>query len=193
MDRYLIIVLPPFLLLVAWGFERLAKRQRWIQPVFITIALLLNGVSIWQLSHNPAHFRSDWRTALQLVQEEPTDAIVVIGQQDIILPLVYYGSDRITYIQIPPPDGEAMSAAYIASMNQQMATAVQKSAHVWLIEAFYNHDTHQFPDKRSQLVADETQSMAQTWLKANFATLARHNLPGLRLTLYDLETAVHDN
>jgi hypothetical protein len=210
LDRYLIITLPAFLLLVAWGINLLTTKsplkkvglanfftfpaiQKWIRPLFIFFVVSVSGVSIWQLSHNPDHFRSDWRTALQLITENQTGTIVVLGQQDIVLPVEYYGRSPIIIVPLPPPDGETVTAAYAGVMTQQVETAVQQNTFAWHIEPFYNHDTHQFPDARRQEMADERQAVAQSWLKTNFTAVAQFNLPGLRLTLYDLENEQHPN
>ncbi|WP_420642993.1 glycosyltransferase family 39 protein [Candidatus Leptofilum sp.] len=200
LDRYLIISLPPFLLMVAWGIDdwatkpstRFAAAKRWLQSGFILMAMVISGISIWQLNHNPNHLRNDWRSALERINEYPTNNTVVLGQQDIVLPIDYYGDTEIVYVQLPPPDGAAISTSYIAAIRQQIETAVQHSPTAWHIEPFYNHDTHQFPETRRQQLANDSESMAQSWLMANFTMLAQHRLPGIRLTLFELEAGLQN-
>ena len=188
LDRYLIIVLPSFLLLVACGVTSLAKRWNMsiLVALFLLIALVINGSSHWQLVNNTNHFRNDWRAAVNLLTVSESQQVMVGGQQDIVLPLAYYAKGQVEYIQLPPPQGLEISPDYVAVMEKQMATAVQKSNLIWHVEPFYNHDTHQFPTTRNALVADNTKSVAQTWFQTTYTFVEQHQFPGLRLTLYEL-------
>ena len=192
LDRYLILALPPFLLLVAWGINRLA--QTWkrpiLTPLFLLVALATSSYSLWQQTHNPIHFRNDWHGAMALIETSQPKTAVILGQQDIILPLAYYGQNQVALIQIPPPQGNAVTPDFATAMATQIDTAVQQSSYVWHIEPFYNHDTHQFPEARTEQLLNETLSVPQTWLKSHYPAIAQHQLPGIRLTLFDISSAI---
>lgn len=190
-DRYLIISLPPFLLLTALGWQRWRKQTAVFWPLLLFISVV-SGMSLWQQVNNPAFARSGWPTAFAQIEAITPETAVIIGHKDALLPVAYYGNGRYPFVQIPPPESDAITPTFADTMAQQLTLAAEQHNLVWHVEQFYNFDPHGYPDVRNTAVANPTETPTHTWLNTHFTILDQRQLPGLRLTLYDLEMKTQD-
>lgn len=184
-DRYLIVVLPPFLLLAALGWQRWRKYSALLVPTLLLITIT-SGLAWWQQVNNSAYARSGWLTAFAQMETMSPDTAVIIGHKDVLLPVNYYGNGRFPFVQIPPPETNKITPIFAETMAQQLAQAAEQHHLAWHAEQFYNFDPHGFPEARSAEVASTAETPTQTWLNGRFTQLEQLRLPGLRLTLYDL-------
>lgn len=184
-DRYLLIILPPFLLLAALGWQRFRRLQIafWLGLLLITG---ITAVSLAQQISNPRFARNDWRTAVAQIEAIGSGPHLIIGHKDVLLPVSYYGNGRLQFIQIPPPETEEITPAFSEAMESQMQLAAEQNSLVWHAELFYNLNPHGFPDERNALVASEADTLTGRWLAARYARVDVQRLPGIRITLYDI-------
>ncbi|MCA9900535.1 MAG: glycosyltransferase family 39 protein [Ardenticatenaceae bacterium] len=185
-DRYLLISLPPFLLLAALGWQRWRKQTAVFWPLLLLISIV-SGIGLWQQVNNPAYARTGWNSAFAQMEQIAPEGTVIIGHKDVLLPVSYYGNGRYPFIQIPPPETDHITPVFAETMAQQLALAADEHSLVWHIEQFYNFDPHGYPDVRNTAVVSPAATPTRTWLNAHFTILDQRELPGLRLTLYDLE------
>lgn len=185
-DRYLIISLPPFLLLTALGWQAWRKQAILFWPLLLLVTIV-SGLGLSQQVNNPAFDRSSWPTAITQIQVICGDTAVIIGQKDVLLPVTYYANGRYPFVQIPPPETDEITPAFAASMTQQVALAAEQHNLVWHVEQLFNYDPHGFPEARQAAVASADDTPARSWLAAHYRKLEQIQLPGMRLTLYDLD------
>jgi mannosyltransferase len=186
LDRYLIIILPVYLLLVSWGWVNVAKHHtNWL----LGLALLATAVttpSLLNLYNNPTFARNDWQAVIDYIDTDPSGKYLILGHKNILLPITYYGNERIEFIQIPPPESDQMTPAFDEIMQKRLAIAAQSNSLVWHIEPFYIYLPHGSPEQRNALVSSERDNLTQIWLKSHFTLLEEVQLSGIRLTLYDI-------
>ena len=186
LDRYLIIILPIYLLLVAWGWVQLTKNHpRWL----LGLALMATAVtipSLHNLYNNPAFARNDWQSLINHIDTNPNEKQLVLGEGTLRLPISYYGNERFQRIQIPPAESDQITPAFDESMNKQLTIAAQSSTLIWYIEPFYIYDPHGNPAQRNESVTSKSDNPAQMWLKSRFTLLEEGHLPGIRFALYDI-------
>ena len=185
-DRYLIISLPPFLLLTALGWQTWRKQAILFWPMLLLITVV-SGLGLSQQVNNPAHDRSSWPMAITQIQVICGDTAVIIGQKDVLLPVAYYANGRYPFVQIPPPETDEITPAFAAIMAQQVALAAEQHNLMWHVEQLFNDDPHGFPEARRAAVASAEETPARSWLAAHYRKLEQIQLPGMRLTLYDLD------
>ena len=155
-------------------------------PLLLLISIV-SGIGLWQQVNNPAYARTGWNSAFAQMEQIAPEGTVIIGHKDVLLPVSYYGNGRYPFIQIPPPETDHITPVFAETMAQQLALAADEHSLVWHIEQFYNFDPHGYPDVRNTAVVSPAATPTRTWLNAHFTILDQRELPGLRLTLYDLE------
>lgn len=176
MDRYIISLLPAFVLLAAWGAVTMARRRRWLLPVFGALVLLPTLVSLRNLYFDPDYGREDWRGAVAHItaNRQPGDALLLTTGQ--ILPLAYYEDAQLPQVVLPD----------VAEMAGEMTAVAQQYKRVWFIRSFDNAETHGFPQTRNEAVATAPPDKYEAWLAAQFTLVGQWTFTGIRLTLYDL-------
>lgn len=184
-DRDLLISLPPFLLLAALGWQRWQRQAILFWPLLLLVTLI-SGLGLSQQVNNPAYNRSSWPMAITQIQVICGDTAVIIGQKDVLLPVAYYANGRYPFVQIPPPETDEVTLAFAAVMAQQLTLAAEQHNLVWHAEQIINDDPHGFPEARSAAVASADDTPTRRWLADHYRKLEQIQLPGMRLTLYDL-------
>ena len=185
-DRYLIIVLPIYLLLVAFGWVSLFGKERiaWLLGIvaLVTAVSLINLVPLYT---NPASARNDWRQTFAVINQnsQPTDQI--IGIRDVELPFEFYGLPTLTFLELPPAEAADVTPAFAQVMTQRIMETAVATNRFWFIEAFYVQDAHNNPTDRNMQVAALPKSAHHQWLQANLAQKQLWRFPGVRLTLYE--------
>ena len=154
--------------------------------MILLIVTLISGMGLWQQVNNSAYARSGWLTAFAQMETISSETAVIIGHKDVLLPVSYYGNGRFPFVQIPPPETNEITPIFAETMAQQLAEAAEQGDLVWHAEQFYNFDPHGFPNVRNAAVASTVETPTQIWLNGRFTPLEQLQLPGIRLTLYDL-------
>lgn len=185
-DRYLIIILPVFLLCVAWGWDLLTQYQPiWLLGLSI-LAAIVATTGLVNMYANSNYSRNDWAATFSTLTShwQPQDR--VIGTRDIVLPLNYYGRSTMTYLELPPPENSTITSAFDQAMAAQLTPAVATNAsRFWFIEPFYVTDPHGWVTQRNALVNEPLTNPHHQWLGAQFNLIETRRFPGVRLTLYE--------
>jgi mannosyltransferase len=192
MDRYIISLLPAFILLIAWG-ATLLMRQRWAGRWLLLFGLAViapTWLSLHNLYTNPVYGREDWRTAVAHIAANKQTGDVLLLTPGQILPLAYYSTAQLPQLVLP----DASELAALSPANW-LATSTSSLSHtwngafqrVWLIEAFDNADTHGFPQTRNAAVSATTPKAHVAWIATDARLVEKWAFPGLRLTLYELQ------
>lgn len=184
-DRYLIVVLPVFLLLVAWGWVWVVRQKTaWLLGLLL-LAATISIPSLHNLYNDETFARNDWQATFALLDVSWGSTDTVIGTRDLLLPLNFYGQPAQSFIEIPPPEAETVSPAFDQAMTTQLinnaAVSIQR---FWFIEPFYIQDPHQWPAERNAQVSRSPNNAHHQWLKSHFQQQEIWRFPGVRLTLY---------
>ena len=184
-DRYLIIILPSFLLSVAWGWAAMSRnRPGWLWGLCF-IATAVSTTALFNLHTDPSHARSDWQTTFTTIADHWQTQDQIIGTRDVQLPLAYYGRSTMPYLQLPPAEADALTPAFAQVMTAQLAEATAVAAsRFWFIEPFYVTDPHGWAAERNSLVNGPLTNPHHQWLSDKFSLVETWRFPGVRLTLY---------
>lgn len=186
-DRYLIIILPVFLLCVAWGWARLtAKHPGWLL-VFCLLSASVATTGLVKMHSNSAYARNDWGATFTLLASSWQPQDIIIGTRDVVLPLAYYGRSTMPFLEIPPPENDTLTPAFTQAMTARFAApAASQARRFWLIEPFYVTNPHGWVGERNALVNAAPTTPHHQWLESQFQRLEVWRFPGVRLTLYAL-------
>lgn len=176
MDRYIISLLPAFVLLAGWGAEIAARRRRGLLLIFGAMILGPTAVSLYNLYFNPAYARENWRGAVAHIAANQQSNDVLLLNPEYILPLAYYEEASVAR-KLLTETTEVEQALTIASQTYQR---------VWLIRSFNNAETHGFTQRRNEEVATAPPDKYEAWLTAHLTPLGQWTFTGIRLALYDV-------
>jgi uncharacterized membrane protein len=149
-DRFLIVSLPAFVLLVSKGLDALKRPARLAAGI---AALLLSAYGIATFAFGPGQQKEDWRAAgehLTLAQEE--EALVVRTLQ-MVIPLAYYH-----------PDYESFD---VIEVNRDITPITQYSeGHpgTWLLYWSPNSDAHSVAATNNLKIEDEADPQVGRWM-----------------------------
>lgn len=176
MDRYIISLLPAFVLLAGWGAVIAARRRRGLLLIFGAMILGPTAVSLYNLYFNPAYARENWRGAVAHIAANQQSNDVLLLNPEYILPLAYYEEASVAR-KLLTETTEVEQALTIASQTYQR---------VWLIRSFNNAETHGFTQRRNEEVATAPPDKYEAWLTAHLTPLGQWTFTGIRLALYDV-------
>jgi len=166
-DRYLILILPAFALLLAAGLVGLAKRWPPLAALALALVLVFSARGLWVQSQTP--LKADFRHAAQAfaAQAQP---------DDLVLFVMPYAQRAFTYYH-PQPMAVA-EAPYTnyglgeAELDAAMRRLTQGAPRLWLLLSEAD-----FWDARGLIPA---------WCEAHARRLSAQTFPYVELRLYDL-------
>jgi hypothetical protein len=133
MDRYFIVLLPFFALLIGRGAARLhdiAAKFRFTWPLLLTLAIL-QGMTVHT---DPKYDRENWRAVSELIASSP--APVWLSETHSILPFGYYHGE--SYAALDAPSAEACGSQCWWTLRQPYTTthaftqAIEDQERPWL-------------------------------------------------------------
>ena len=86
--RYLIFVVPAFMILLAAGAAATARRSRWLAGLLLAAILVLNGVGVWRQSQTTV--KADFRSATKYVADR-------MSADDLLIFQIPYGRHSFDY------------------------------------------------------------------------------------------------
>lgn len=150
MDRFLLICLPPLLLLVGRGISLLPRRA---VGVVAAILVVVTGLAMIRFCLRPGQVREQWReAAVRLEQASPGEAIVVRVLQ-IVVPLSYYYHG-------PLP----LQALEVNRRMTSLSDLAEGHAGVWLVYWNAAADIHRVTSDPPFRPEDEADEQAASWL-----------------------------
>lgn len=186
MDRYLIVVLPAFMVLAAWGIVSVAKGRRWVWGIAVAAVFLPNLVALNNMYFDPDYGRTDWRRTLSHIEEawQPGD-VLLIAPGDV-LPLVYYMGNRLPFADLAQLFADVETSPSADAVAAAIAPVAQEWDRAWLITVTANVDPHGFPQTRNREVRRKAEEgIYKTWLNKVYRPLQTDSFTGITVTLYD--------
>jgi len=178
-DRFLIICLPPLLLLIS----TMSLSSSWMARGTMALLIMVSAVTSARLWIGPQFAKEDWRTAAAYVQStgETGDALVMRDLQTGI-PFGYYYQGRLEL--------------QVASFNQQTTPLDDLSRgyeRLWLVYRRPFEATHTLAGSGPFTWRDEQDPLVREWLVAHQAGLVGEaTYPGVYMVLYRLSPGTGD-
>lgn len=189
-DRYLITVLAPFLVLAAWGLASLWEKGRWVALAALALAVAGAVPSLLNMYDDPAYGRDNWRAAMAYVEAERQTGDVLFLRPSHTLPYAYYLDQPLPYQEFPFLFYEEEREAYLAEeMESRVASIAREWDRAWLISSVDNTNAHGFPYARNASLARIGEEDAiKGWLDARYPRVEEVPFTGVLLTVYDLSS-----
>ncbi len=168
-ERYLLVALPPFLVLVGAGWLAAARLSPWLGRALTLGVVGVNGLALVNYYHDPAFAKGGYGQLMSFVAErmQPGDMALLNNPLQQALWAYYRPADLPG--QIIPREAlldETTAGAWLAS-------AVADYHRVWLVDS--GHPAEYDPDHR-----------AQAWLAGRGRFALRRDFPGASLALFVL-------
>ncbi|HUW12463.1 MAG TPA: hypothetical protein VM537_22245, partial [Anaerolineae bacterium] len=168
-DRYLITVVPAFLLLMACGLVAVGERSKTLAVVCLGLVLLSNMYVLALQGHT--RIKSDFRSAARFVEED--------GRGDLIVFLIphgrpvfdYYYEDEYVWVDAPYTN-TGLGAGDVA---REMEEATAGHREVWLIV--------------TEVELWDSRGLVQEWFESHGTGLAKRSLARVDVYLYALPSA----
>jgi hypothetical protein len=167
-ERYLIAVVPVYLLFVAWGLSYLQGRLRIVTFALFGFIALGSGYSIYGYHYLPEYAKSaDWRGAINraVADQQPGDFLLSTYPDPS---QEYYNAGRMPFVLLPssfPVD----TAATFDSLSRLSA----EHPRLWLAPVRANNW--------------DRDGLVEGWLNRYADQVAEYSIRGLRLKLYQTE------
>jgi hypothetical protein len=182
--RYLIIALPPLVLMAAAGVQRL--RPAWLRLMTLLLLLALSGQSLWKLYTGAGPFQKEnWRAAAEYVLDNTArgDGVVFLAPY-VRRPFEYYVQALHAQAKAPHPVFPSAPWGKLELSSQQnsgtprewLSRNQQEHLRLWLVLAHQNYEREH--------------SKHTTWLQENFekqfCLLQEHSFSQIRVVLYQV-------
>jgi mannosyltransferase len=168
-DRYLILILPAFVLLLAAGLAGLAKRWPPLAALALALVLLFSARGLWVQSQTL--LKADFRHAAQAfaAQAQPGDLVM------FVMPYAqrafsYYYPQPIQVVEAPYTNYGLSEAELDAAMRQ----LTQGAPRLWLV--------------LSEADFWDTRGLIPAWCEAHARSLSSQTFPYVELRLYELSS-----
>ncbi len=172
-DRFLIICLPPLLLLSS----TISLSSSWVARSTMTVLVMVSAFACVRLWTDPSLSKEDWRVAASYVQsmEKPGDGLVMRDVQTGI-PFGYYYRGALR-----------PQAAVINQQTTPLDDLVTGHDRLWLVYRRPFEPTHALAGSRPFTWQDDPDPLVHAWLVSHQAALARERtFPGVYVVLYQL-------
>ena len=181
-DRYLIMALPAYLLLVAAGV-RVLERKVWpLALVAMALLIVLAWIPLRDVNRSSVAQKEDWRAAYHTIANmaQPSD-LVLVHPGYLVTTFDYYAEQFPELVRLKP--GTIPSFNVQGFDAHQMASMVRRQApggRIWLVQS---------PDRVS---GDDPHLALQTWLAKGGAPLYQQTFDGVEIFLYRLPPPADD-
>jgi Dolichyl-phosphate-mannose-protein mannosyltransferase len=136
--KYLVAVLPPFLIFAAAGVTARWKQNRWIGPALLGFVLVACAISIVQYQSDRRYQRDDWRGLITYIEsrERSGDALVNFSFEASY----YFGGEAFIAPAVPIPYREWLQQGFQVDEHQWVAQArqvLEKNDRFWIRQNRY--------------------------------------------------------
>jgi mannosyltransferase len=179
-DRYGIVALPAFLLLVAAGTVWLVRqRYAWLLGAVVLFLLVsLSWASLRDVNRSHTAQKEDWRSAYAWVAErqQPGDALIVHPNY-IITTYTYYSQREPRLQGLPLATIPTFRVRWLDEplMIQMIGDQIGTPARIWLVQS---------PDR---VPLDDADGTLEGWLARDGEQIDELVVNGVRVTLFDMQ------
>ena len=179
-DRYVIMALPAYLILVAAGIT-LLWRHRWLWPVGV-IAMVVIFSYAWatlrDVNFAEAAEKEDWRSAYALVAEQAQPGDVIITHPGYTLTTYDYFSQR-------EPRLRQFDTVTIPTFRVNWLT--EQSMVEWIVNRAGRPDRFWYVESPDRVPPEDPDRTLEMWLREKSDIAGEHVFNGVRVILFDVE------
>ncbi|TKJ31132.1 MAG: hypothetical protein CEE40_02425 [Chloroflexi bacterium B3_Chlor] len=185
MDRFLIPLLPAFLILVGYGIAQIFERKRTLGTLTAIALLIPIGASTCSLFLDQTYHRDDWRQAITEIRENARSGDILLVRPHHYVPLYYYDLREVPWYTVPYLES---AQEYETFLDTHLSTRLSEAGRVWTMIVCENTDPHRFVrGARQRLMAMAEKDAVRAWLLQNYQPLEERVYNGVYLSLYDTE------
>ena len=185
MDRFLIPLLPPFLILVSYGITQIFDRKKTLGALAAVVLLVPIGISTSSLFLDPTYRRDDWRQAIAEIRENGQSGDVLLVRPHHYVPLYYYNLQEIPWFTVPYLES---ALDYDAFLDAELSTSPSEGGRLWTMIICENADPHRFAQGAQQrLMRKVAEDEVRAWLLRNRHNVKNRVYNGVHLSLFDTE------
>lgn len=129
--RYLIIVLPFYLLFLATGLRRLGRHWPWVAAAALLVVLGFQGFALASVNYSPDPQKEEWRQALDYVRQH-------VRGRDVIIVHPGYLATAVDHYYAPSGDVPPVPVQAVPYLNTQGFGPREVAA--WLDSAITDHE-----------------------------------------------------
>lgn len=185
MDRFLIPLLPAFLILVSYGIAQIFERKRTLGSLTAIALLIPIGASTCSLFLDQTYHRDDWRQAITEIRENARSGDILLVRPHHYVPLYYYDLREVPWYTVPYLES---AQEYETFLDTNLSTRLSEGGRVWTMIVCENADPHRFVRGARQRLMEEAEGdEVRAWLLQNYQPLEERVYNGVYLSLYDTE------
>jgi len=186
MDRFLIPLLPAFLILVGYGITQVFDRKKTLGALVAVVLLALTGASTCSLFLDQTYRRDDWRQAITEIRENAQSGDVLLVRPHHYVPLYYYDLQEIPWLTVPYLES---AQAYDTFLDAELSSSASEGGRLWTMIVCENADLHRFAQGAQQrLMRKVEEDEVRAWLLQNRHNVEERVYSGVHLSLYDTES-----
>ncbi len=175
--RYLIMALPPYLILAAGGLLAAGRRHALLMVAPAGIFGLATAIALLSVNYSQQPQKEDWRGAMSYIADHARlrDTIIIFPGYLVTAAQTYYqpgGPGRVPDIPISTIPSLSTQGFGERELEAQLAGAVRCHERVWLVVS---------PPRQQQ---EDPQNKVQSWLQYNYHTFDTKQFLGV--TLYGI-------
>jgi len=183
MDRFLIPVLPAFLVLISYGITQIFKRKRVLGAVTATVLLVPIAGSVYAQFSEQTYQRDDWRQAIADIKAGAQSEDLLLVRPHDYVPLQYYDLQEIPWFTVPYLES---GDEYETYLDAHLTDSMRAGGRLWTMIVCENADPHRFAQEtHQQLVRKVEEDELRVWLLQNFRLLDERFYSGVYLSLYE--------
>lgn len=179
-DRYVIMALPAYLILVAVGIVIL-WRHRWLWPVGV-VALVVMSSYAWATLRDvnlaDTAEKEDWRSAYALVAREAQPGDVIMTHPGYMLTTYEYFRQREP--SLDDFDTITIPTFRVRWLNEQNMVE-------WIVNRVGEPDRFWYIESPDRVLPEDPDRTLERWLSANSTIEQEHVFNGVRVVLFDID------
>jgi mannosyltransferase len=182
MDRYLILLLPAFVVLVWQGIVQLYHRKKAFGALVATALIVSCAVSISALFLDEKYQREQWRQAIAEVKQnaQSRDVLLVRPHQHAVL--YYYNLQEIPWSTVPYLGSQQEYDDYL---DDTVPAQLSGDGRIWTLIVCENANAHHFVQNNAQNLMDKVlNDELRAWLLAHYQLLDERTYRGIYLASY---------
>lgn len=162
MDRYLILVLPAFLVLVCYGISRIF-RGRNVLGALVAIALLVPAaLSTSSIYLDERYDRDQWRQAIAEIKRDARSGDILLARPHQHVVLYYYDLQDLPWYTVPHLDSKEELEAFL---DDAVGAQHNKGRRIWTMIVCENANAHRFMQgSRERLLDKVAEDEVRAWL-----------------------------
>jgi mannosyltransferase len=182
MDRYLILLLPAFLILVCHGTMTILRTRRRLGTLVALGLIIPASISTYSIFFDGRYQRDQWRQAIGEISQNAGshDILLVRPQQKVVFN--YYGLDDIEWVEVPYFDSRE---EYDDFLDAHISPLLDKRARLWTLVVSENANPHRFVEGNVGRLAEKVQTdQVRGWLLRHYDLLDDRTYVGVYLGCY---------